>query len=488
MSYLDDLNRILDIGITLAKERSYNHLLERILDVAMDMTGCDAGTLYMQNEGRLEACVMIMKSKGIFMDSTNKPINLPPVELTRDNVCACAAMDRELINVSDVCHDERYDFSSVRQYDAIMGYHTVSMLVLPMENDQGSVIGVVQLINARDEDGNVVAFREEYNRPLMAIGCQAAISIASMQYRKDVVQLLDSFVRVMSTAIDERSPYNANHTKNMVKYGRRFIRWLDEHEEGWKFDEKEANQFLMSVWLHDVGKLVIPLEVMDKDSRLGVRIYDVKKRLKIVELLDYIAFLEHRITEEEYEKKKRHLEEVLDLVLRVNKPGFVPDEVRKQIEQLRSLTFLDTDGKVRPWFIEEEMEALLVQKGTLTPREREMMESHVVRAMKILGEMTFSEQYQDVPKWAASHHEFLDGSGYPERKMGDEIPKEVRLMTILDIFEALTAKDRPYRSAMNLNQALDILDSMAEEGKLDGEILRLFKKSEVWREDLYEEK
>lgn len=478
-----DTNKLLDVTIALAKEKDHDRLLENILLVAMDLTSCDAGSLYIIQKEGLAFRVMITKSQQIFRGGKGDVIQLPPVELKRENVCACAFLDRRIINIADVYSNDQFDFSGPRRYDAITGYRTRSMLVVPMENDMGEAIGVVQLINAQDEEGAIIPFRQEYNRLLQAVGCQAAISLTSMKYKRDSIAILDSFVRAMSTAIDERSPYNANHTKNMVLYASRFIRWLNAHDRGWHFTDLETHQFLMSVWLHDVGKLVIPLEVMDKNSRLGERIHDVKKRLKLVELLDRIAFLEGRLESEAYEKKKQHLEEVRALVLRVNEPGFVPEEDRRKVEALRELTYEDTDGKIRPWFIEEEMEALLVYKGTLTPREREVMESHVIRTRKILAEMSFSKSYQKVPEWASSHHEFLNGKGYPDGLSGDQIPREVRLLTILDIFEALTATDRPYRPAMPLERALGVLDSMVEEGALDGEILRLFKESQVWKEE-----
>lgn len=478
-----NVNKILDVSIALAREKDHDKLLEDILLTAMELTMCDAGTLYLLKNNKLEFKVMITKSKGVFLGGKREPIHLPPVELNRKNVCACAAIDRELINVADVYFDQRYDFSGPQRYDSLTEYKTTSMLVVPMENDTGEVIGVVQLINAKDEDGNIIHFREEFNRVLFALGCQAAIALTNMNYKDNIIYLLDSFVRAMSTAIDERSPYNANHTKNMVRYGENFIQWLNHSNQEWHFSLHEAHQFLMAVWLHDVGKLVIPLEVMDKNSRLGDRIYDVKKRLKVVELLNKVSFLEGTVTEEEYQEKELQVKEVMELVLKVNKPGFMPDSDRERIKQLGELTYTDTDGKVRNWFIPEEMEALLVQKGTLTPKEREIMESHVTRTRKILGEMTFSKHYEKVPLWAASHHEFLDGSGYPDKLTAEQIPKEVRLLTILDIFEALTANDRPYRSAMPLERAFAILDSMAEEGKLDKEILNLFKQSNAWKED-----
>lgn len=478
-----DVNKILDVCIALAKEKNHDQLLNEIVETAMELTNCDAGTLYLLKDEKLEFYIMHTKSQGVTHTGKRQPVKLPPVELRRENVCACAVMEKRLINVPDILKDQDYDFSGAKRYDAMTGYCTKSMMAVPMENDVGEVIGVVQLINAMDESGNVVAFEKEYERVLQALASQAAISLTNMGHRRDIIYLLDSFVRAMSTAINARSAYNANHTKNMVEYGERFIKWLNKHCTDWTFSPEEAHQFLMAVWLHDVGKLVIPLEVMDKNTRLGERVYDVKKRLKIVELLNRIAFLEGRVSAAEYEEKEKLVANVLALVKRVNQPGPISDEDWKMVQMLGTLTYQDTDGRQRPWFIPEELEAMNVQRGTLTPRERVVMESHVTETRKILAEVKFSEHYKNVPKWASAHHELLNGSGYPDGLKADEIPREVRLITILDIFEALTAKDRPYRAAMPLEKSMAILESMVKDGLLDGKILKLFQDSQVWKED-----
>ena len=354
------------------------------------------------------------------------------------------------------------------------------MLVVPMTNDRGELIGVMQLINAQDEQGNTVSFRPEAELLISAIASLSAISITNMQYAEQITELLDSLIGALSQAIDERSPYNANHTRNMVRYGEAFLDYLERTGHSWAFDKDKRRTFLMSVWLHDVGKLVVPLEVMDKESRLGSALPTVLGRLRTIGLLNEIARLKGETDENAAAQTKAELEAAAALIERANKAGFLPDELLAQIDALAQKTYRDEHGEVLPWITEEERTALSVRKGTLTAAERSVMESHVVVTGRILSQVSFPKTYAQVPVWAAAHHELLNGRGYPNHISAEKIPPEVRLLTILDVFDALTARDRPYKPAMPLGKALSILHSMADEGGVDGEILKLFEESKAW--------
>ena len=276
MTRESDMQRFLKMCLALTSERDREALLSTILDTAMDLAGCDAGTLYLLEDDGLHFCRMVTRSQGIRQGGHDAPISLPPVPLEEKYVCAWAAMHNKDINVKDVHTDTTFDFTGSLRYDAMTGYRTQSMLVVPMTNDKGELIGVTQLINALDENGRTVPFDPEKELLVSAISSQAAISITNMQYSEQITKLLDSLVGALSTAIDERSHYNANHTRNMVRVGENFLDWLDRTENDWPFNENKRRAFLMSVWLHDVGKLVVPLEVMDKASRLGSRLGDVR--------------------------------------------------------------------------------------------------------------------------------------------------------------------------------------------------------------------
>lgn len=473
--------QLMDIGIALSKEKDGERLLELILTTAMDITACDGGTLYILSGDSLEFKLMVTKSMGILKGGRYGEIDLPPVALTKDSVCARAALERTMFNVPDGYNCEELDFSGPRQYDAITGYRTVSMLVVPMEDDKGHIIGVLQLLNALDKDGVATPFGRECEMVIRSLASQAAIFLTNMNYAAAVQEFMDSFVRVMSTAIDARTPYNANHTRGMVRVADRFIDWLNAEEGDWHFDAEKRRLFLMSVWLHDIGKLTIPLEIMDKESRLGHRLETVLYRFQIIGLTNRMDRLNGTISEADYLRRKTELEEADDLVCEVNRAYVLTREQIQAIEALGARHYQNEHGQTLPWISNEELLALCIQRGTLTLEERAVMESHVTMTSRMLEEMKFPKECACVPDWAGKHHEFLNGKGYPQGLSGDDIPREARLLTILDIFDALT-QDRPYSPPQPVECALGVLESMVESGQLDGDIVERFKISKAWEE------
>jgi len=354
--------------------------------------------------------------------------------------------------------------------------------VMPMRDDRGKIIGVLQLINALDPSGNTIPFPEDVQDFVTALASQAAICLTNMHYAEQVRNLLDSLVGALSTAIDARTPYNANHTRNMARYGTVFLDWLRDTRHPWQFTPERRRAFLMSVWLHDVGKLAVPLAVMDKESRLAEGMEAVRARFHSMKLLRRIALLEGRLDQEEAAHLDRKAEDALALIERVNKAGFLPDPDLDALRAVAAHTYSDEKGIEHPWLTDHELDCLTIRKGTLTSNERSIMEGHVTVTSHILRHVSFPDEYEQVPEWASAHHELLNGNGYPHHRSGEEIPREVRLLTILDVFDALTARDRPYKPPMPVEKALSVLRSMADEGSLDKEILALFEQSRAWEE------
>ena len=318
---------------------------------------------------------------------------------------------------------------------------------------------------------------------MLAIGSQAAICLINMNYAHQICEMLDSYVKVMSTAIDARTPYNANHTKNMVNYATNFITWLKEKHAVWGFDEKKIQEFLMSVWMHDIGKLITPLEIMDKQDRLAGNYDLIMDRLEKIRLLTRISHLEGKLSAEDEKTRLEEIRQAAELVKTVNGIGYLTDELAEQVERLAKRTYEEENGQIHPWITGEEREQLLIRKGTLTPEERKVMQDHVEKTRIMLEQMALGDDYRDVLTWASQHHELLDGSGYPKGLKGEEICREVRLLTILDVFEAMTAKDRPYKQPMPAEHAFQILHQMADQGQIDKDLLSLFEQSGAWLVD-----
>lgn len=298
---------------------------------------------------------------------------------------------------------------------------------------------------------------------------------------KKLTGFLDRFVEVMIGAIEARTPYNANHTKSMVRYATRYLDWRES--KGDVRAGKIREPFLASVWLHDVGKLVVPRSVMDKATRLGAREKDVRYRIEVGILCEKLRMAENPAVKKEATEKIRTLTEAAELIEALNQAGYVDDASLDKLTALRDERCLGADGSERKLLEQEEFEALSVRRGTLTGAERKIIESHVVHTREMLDKMGFEDIYEKVSKWAGDHHEYLNGTGYPAGLKAEEITWESRLLTIIDIYDSLTADDRPYKPAMAPQKAFAILESMCNEGKLDGEILRDFYDSGAWEKD-----
>lgn len=482
----EDVKKLLRIGVSLSAERDVNRLLERILEWVMELANCDAGTLYLLDGGALRFRIMRNHTLKTYSGADGKEPDLPPVPLSRENVCALAVLEDRTICIEDVRNCEEYDLTGPIRYDAMTGYHTVSMLVVPMRSRKGEAIGVLQLINAMDGAGNICPFGEDMVLVLESVASQAAITLQNVRYLEEIQELFHSFVRVMSSAIDQRTPYNANHSRRMAECCERFVDFLNARAERagqeLPFSPQHREELVMSVWLHDVGKVVTPLEVMDKARRLSpLQEEIIQDRICRIGLLDHIKRLKGELSEEEYETRRLNVRSIPARIKEINGAGFVTDEQIDLLNQLKEQTFTDEEGNVQPWLTGQEYDMLSIRKGTLSPEERKIMEDHVVVTDKLLSQIHFSQELSHVREWAAAHHELLNGSGYPGRRKGDEIPYEVRIITILDIFDALVADDRPYKPGMPVPRALSILEAMAhKEGKLDPELTQLFLESRCW--------
>ncbi|OPY57039.1 MAG: Cyclic di-GMP phosphodiesterase response regulator RpfG [Pelotomaculum sp. PtaU1.Bin035] len=493
------IENLLNVGIALTAEKDHNRLLELIVTEARNITNCDAGTLYLRQGEQLVFKIIQTQSQNVFQGGSGEEIKLPPVKLVKDNVSAYVALTGQTVNIPDVYFAEGFDFSGPRKYDKITGYRTQSMLVVPMGNHEGEIIGVLQLINSLEDDNlKVRVFPEHYQKVIESLASQAAIALTNAQLLKDIENLFKSFVEVMATAIDARTPYNANHTRRVAMLARATAEAINivytgpfAHEY---FNTERLEQLTMAGWLHDIGKVTTPLSVMDKATRLEGRIEIVLQRLDYIYQLEKTNSLarqmellkEGRLQEVDQESSLSNLrlakvKEIKDLIIECDSPAtFINDQILEQLQEAASYTYYDAAGIERPYISDKELECLSVRKGTLTDGERKIMEQHVTYTGKMLEKITFIKKLKDVPVFASMHHEFLDGKGYPGGLKGEDIPLEGRILCLVDIYDALTAGDRPYKKAMTWEEALRILGFMIKEGKLDEELFNVFKEYRVW--------
>ena len=477
-----DLKRIMNIGIDMSTEKDRNHLLASILETGMEITHCDASTLYLLEGNMLNFKIMKTISQHISRGGDGEEItDIPPVLLTESNVCTYTALHREIVNIPDVYDNTRFDFSGPRKYDALTGYHTQSMLVIPIENNEDELIGVLQLLNAQDADGTVIPFDHEYEIIIRSLSSLAAITMTNLKYVEEIKRQLHSFVEAMATAIDERTPYNGSHTRKVAEYAGLLADYINKQHDAGKcseyFDDSRRERLILAALLHDIGKMIVPLSVMNRATRLDQDIEKVEERFRLLTAYYRIDYLEGRIREQEYTADISYLEESMEFIRKIDAMGFLDDENYQRVQEIAEHSYRSGDGEVIPYLTEREQECLSIRKGTLTAGDRKEMENHVVMTAKILSKVHFNKNYKEVPLWAASHHELLDGSGYPKHLTAEELGLETRILTVADVYDALTASDRPYKKPMPREKALGILHSMAEEGKVDLQLVEWLKEA-----------
>lgn len=475
----EDMKRVLDIGIKLTSEKSYAKLYEIIMREAMAITNCDAGTLYICKDNKLYFTIMRTNSQDFYKGGDGEIIDMPPVEMTESNVCSYSAIHKQIINVDDVYMDEKFDWIGPKKYDSITGFHTQSMLVIPLVNHEGQVLGVLQLINALDDNGEIIPFHASYEYIIYSLASQASISMSNQMLIHELQELMSSFVTAMTTAIDSRTPYNANHTRMVAQYCDEMAGYIHQAylrgETAYDIPEENRKQLVMAAKLHDVGKMIIPLAVMNKASRVENELPMMRKHWEYLKAELRICMLEGKISMQEYEEKLATVEDGIKTVEEVDTAGFLNDALYEKILELGSLKLPLSNGTEENFVTQEQKDCLLVRKGTLTERERRIIESHVEYTSVILKDIHFGNNYDKVALMAARHHEYLDGSGYPEHVSSECLSTEMRLLTIMDIYESLTSTDRPYKKTIPLERALSILESMAGEGKLDAGLVALVK-------------
>lgn len=470
LSY-DLVNKILNMGVKLSKIRDKNRLFDEIIDLCMDAAGCDGGTLYICNGDSLEFKIMKTVSLGIDRGRNGEYIDLPPVPMRKENICAYSAISQQILNIEDVHTSSLFDFSGPIKYDAMTGYTTKSMLALPLIDMDEKTIGVLQLINALDSEGNIVSFSDSIAPAILALASQAAIALTNINYQAQLNDMIWSFTEAMTEAVDANTPYNGSHSRNVARLAGLLVDKINEHylagDIDELFDTARKEQLMMGGYLHDIGKVGIPHEVMNKPTRLGGREELVLLRLDLLRTRIENAKLKNNLDEGTADKYIRDIEEAIEVVNTVNSAGLIVDELYDRIIKCVDKEIV-LNGDMIVLFTEEEKKCLLIRKGTLTDEERQIMQSHVEMTERILNKVNFGTRYKESPRFAIEHHEALDGSGYPKGLSGEQLSIESRILSVVDVCDALMSVDRPYKKPMPLDRVFAILHEMAlKEGKLD---------------------
>jgi len=494
--------RIMDINLELASELDKDKLLDMILSLTRELTHSQGGTLYTISDDKkyLDFKVVQNKPLNIFMGGTGNKIDWPSLPLFDENglantkmVAVTSAINKEIVNIPDVYSVENYDFSGTKKFDANTGFRSKSMLVMPLKNHEDDIIGVLQLINKTKVSGTVIEFDKNDEKIIKALAAHAAMALTNTQLIESLEGFLNSFVSTIARAIDAKSKHTMNHIGKVAKISTYIAKAIHEDETVYKDVKYSANDFRqieLAALMHDIGKISMPESVIDKATKLQIMtdgIYIIEERVEILKRDFEIEYLKNQITKEEFEAKVAQLEDDLEFIKTTNIGGeFMRDEDIQRVGKIAEQTYMKGDKETNLITTSEKYN-LCIRRGTLTVDEKAIMNSHAQLSYDMLAELPFPKKYNKVMHIAANHHEKLNGKGYPRGLSEKELTLEDRIMILADIFEALTANDRPYKDAKKLSEVFKILSFMVKDGEIDGELLRFFHQSDVLKKYMEEE-
>lgn len=513
----EELNQI---GVALSSTRDVGSLLEMILGKAREITSADAGSLYLVEASRPDRGPLVVPERCLRFrltqnDSRQFPYAEHTLPISEESMAGYAALHGKVIAIEDaysIPADSPFRFNP--SYDELTGYRTRSLLTVPMKSAHGEVIGVLQLINCKrnraaqlhtpaDFDSNVRPFTPRAVNLAESLASQAAVAYENSRLYQDIEAMLEGFVTAAVTAIEQRDPTTSGHSARVATMTLGLAEAVNRTNAGTyarvRFSPQQMKEIRYAALLHDFGKVAVSEQVLVKAKKLYPwqlaivqhRFEYVRKqmeadrdRTKLEAVLAWgreSAREELSRLDEEFRQKSNELEKHLHLILQANEPTLLPDGRFDRLIEVSRKSYRDSLGREYSLLTSEELSSLLIPQGSLNTDERQQIESHVVHSFNFLVQIPWSRELKDVPWIAGAHHEKLNGSGYPYRLRGDAIPVQAKMMTICDIFDALSAADRPYKNAVSLDRALEILEMCVRDNELDSDLFRIFVEARIFQ-------
>jgi HD-GYP domain-containing protein (c-di-GMP phosphodiesterase class II) len=515
------LEQLNEIGAALSQERDIDHLLEKILLAAKAVTRAAGGTLYVlepSDEGpQLRFAIMRNESMGIAMGgTTGNPIPFYPVHLygkdgTPNNqmVAAYTALTGKTVNIADAYTEEGFDFSGTRNFDKKTGYRSKAFLTVPMKNHESEIIGVLQLINSRDPATNEIGpFSHSDQRLAESLASQAAIALTNRHLINQLEELFESLIDLINRAIDEKSPYTGGHCQRVPVLTMMLAEAANETNEGplrdFNMSDKDRYELKIAGLLHDCGKVTTPVHVVDKATKLetifdrinlvDTRFEVLKRDLEIQTLKQKIEVLRQPGLDEirarervaQIDQASRdglcQLDSDREFLRHCNVGGEgMSPQVQERVNIIGTgYKWIDVSGGTADFLTQDEITNLTIARGTLTGEERKTINHHIVATIKMLEALRWPKHLEKVPEYAGGHHERMDGKGYPRGLKREQMSVQARVMGIADIFEALTAKDRPYKRGKTLSESLKILGNFKLDGHIDPDLFDIFVRNKIY--------
>ena len=507
---LTELNQI---GIALSREKDLDRLLEVILVAAKQITNADGGTLYRKHgERELRFEIMRTDSLGIAMGgTTGKAVPFAPVRLYEEDgvpnnsmVVAYAVLHDQTVNIADAYTEQGFDFSGTKAFDSKTGYRSRSFLTVPMKNHEDEIIGVLQLINATDRaTGEIVAFSPADQNLAESLASQAAVALTNRLLINQLEELFESFIRLINAAIDDKSPYTGGHCQRVpaltMMLAEAATRAGSGPLAGFAMSDKDRYELKIAGLLHDCGKVTTPVHVVDKATKLQT-IYDriglLDTRFEVLRRDAQVRMLQAKVEALEsgnrgawQELEARYNAQIKQLdadreflrLCNIGSERMAPEDQQRVFSIGTGYRWRDTDGNEDvPFLTHDEITNLTIRSGTLTDDERKVINHHIEVTIMMLESLPWPKHLKNVPEYAGGHHERMDGKGYPRGLTREQMSVQARVMGIADIFEALTAKDRPYKKGKTLTEALTILGRFKLNGHIDPDLFDVFIRERLY--------
>ena len=506
---LEELN---GIGISLSRVKDTNRLLEAILVAAKKITNADGGTLYRVDADKKLVHFEILRTDSLSIamgGTTGVDVPFYPVRLFDEDgrpnnsmVVAYSVLRDETVNIADAYAAQGFDFSGTKSFDRKTGYRSQSFLTVPMKNHEDEVIGVLQLINAKDrQSGATVPFSEADQRLAESLASQAAVALTNRQLISQLEGLFESFISLINAAIDDKSPYTGGHCQRVPMLTMMLAEAVNETDEGpladFAMTEKDRYELKIAGLLHDCGKVTTPVHVVDKATKLQTifdRIALIDTRFEILKRDAEISRWKTRLNSPdnrtgEWERADRELKARTRQIdedrqfLRFSNFGseVMPEEDQRRVRDIsKAYRWRDIDGNEADFLTADEVNNLTIRSGTLTQEERHVINHHIEVTIKMLESLPWPKHLKNVAEYAGGHHERMDGKGYPRGLPRQQMSVQARVMGIADIFEALTAKDRPYKKGKTLTESLQILGKFKLNGHIDSDLFDIFVHKKVY--------
>ncbi len=504
------LERLVAIGIELSSQRDLDALLNQILDAAQVLTQADGGTIYLIRQQQLEFAIIRNNTLGIRLGGRGGdalahnpiPMFLPDGSPNLSTISASAAISGKTINISDAYDSSEFDFSGTRRFDALNGYKSRSFLTVPMKDHEANVIGVLQLINALDESsGEIIPFDQDARYLVESLASQAAVVMTNRQLIERLEELFVAFIKLISNALDEKSPYTHGHCQRVPEITMLLADAVSRTQRGplkdFCLSPKDRRELEIAALMHDCGKITTPVHIVDKSTKLESifdRIHLLDTRFEVIKRDAKIRMLEALLAmpapadpaavQAAYEQTCIELDQTRDFLRQANIGGeFMSPEMQARVRSIGSqYQWRNPAGELAPLLSEEEVAKLCIAKGTLSAEERDIINYHIVSTIHMLEALPWPCHLRNVPEFAGGHHERMDGKGYPKGLTRDQMSVQARIMGIADIFEALTASDRPYKPGMSLSRSLAILGRMKLDNHIDPDLFDVFVSEKVYLE------